>query len=77
MRNIWYESAASTTPTVHYQYVYDGKGNIVRSIDITKNGKAYTYGDTVWKDRLTAYDGQAITYDAQGNPTSYLGHIGV
>ena len=48
---------------------YDGYGNI-----LSKNGKAYTYGDTVWKDRLTAYDGQAITYDAQGNPTSYLGH---
>ena len=48
---------------------YDGYGNI-----LSKNGKAYTYGDTVWKDRLTAYDGQAIVYDAQGNPTSYLGH---
>ena len=23
---------------------------------------------------MTAYDGQTIAYDAQGNPTSYLGH---
>ena len=48
---------------------YDSYGNI-----LTKNGKTYTYGDGVWKDKLTAYDGQSIIYDAQGNPTSYLGH---
>jgi len=48
---------------------YDNYGNIK-----TKNGKAYTYGDGDWHDLLTAYDGQTITYDAQGNPTSYLGH---
>ena len=49
--------------------VYDNYGNIVK-----KNGKAYTYGNAVWKDLLTSYGGQSITYDAQGNPTSYLGH---
>ena len=49
--------------------VYDGYGNIV-----SKNGIAYTYGDPAWKDLLTAYNGQPITYDAQGNPTTYLGH---
>ena len=48
---------------------YDNYGNI-----LTKNGKAYTYGDSAWKDILTAWDGQSITYDAQGNPTNYLGH---
>ncbi len=48
---------------------YDAYGNI-----LTKNGKAYTYGDSTWKDLLTSYDGQSIAYDAQGNPTSYLGH---
>ena len=48
---------------------YDNYGNI-----LSKNGKAYTYGDGVWKDLLIAYDGQTISYDAQGNPTSYLGH---
>jgi len=47
---------------------YDAYGNI-----LTKNGKAYVY-DTVWKDLLLSYGGQAITYDAQGNPTNYLGH---
>ena len=49
--------------------VYDNYGNIV-----SKNGTAYTYGDAKWKDLLTSCDSQTVTYDAQGNPTSYLGH---
>ena len=48
---------------------YDNYGNIVE-----KNGKAYSYGDEKWKDLLTGFDGKTIEYDAQGNPTSYLGH---
>ena len=39
----------------------------------TKNGKVYTYGDENWKDLLTSYNGQSITYDLQGNPLTYLG----
>ena len=46
---------------------YDSYGNIT-----SKNGKAYTYGDSVWKDLLTAYDGQAITYDAQISKKEYI-----
>ena len=52
--------------------VYDNYGNIV-----AKNGKIYTYncqdGSDTWRDLLTAYDGCAINYDGQGNPTTYLG----
>jgi len=48
--------------------VYDNYGNI-----LSKNGKQYCY-DATWRDLLTCYDGQCITYDAQGNPTYYLGH---
>ena len=48
---------------------YDNYGNITK-----KNGKTYTYGDAKWKDLLTGFDGKTIEYDAQGNPTSYLGH---
>ena len=59
-------------PPVSYSntYTYDTVGNILTSSD----GEAthtYTYGDAEWKDLLTAYDGEAITYDAIGNPTSY------
>ena len=45
----------------------------------TQNGAAtqdleshsYTYGNTDWKDLLTGFDGQSITYDTSGNPLSY------
>ena len=32
---------------------------------------ADTYGDSDWGDLLTAYNGEGITYDANGNPLSY------
>ncbi len=34
----------------------------------------YNYGNSSWTDLLTSYNGQNITYDAIGNPTSYLGY---
>ena len=49
-----------------YSYTYDSAGNI-----LTANGHTYTYGDADWKDLLTAYDGETITYDTIGNPLSY------
>ena len=48
---------------------YDSYGNIT-----SKNDVSYTYGDGQWKDLLTGYGDSTITYDAQGNPVSYLGH---
>ena len=33
----------------------------------------YTYGDSNWKDKVTAIGGKAITYDAIGNPLTYDG----
>ena len=32
---------------------------------------AYSYGNSTWRDQLTAYDGQSMTYDAIGNPLTY------
>ena len=52
-----------------YSYTYE-EGRIV----LTKKGVAYTYGDGVWKDKLTAVGDKTISYDAQGNPVTYLGH---
>ena len=63
------EVGAETATTTVNTMTYDNYGNI-----LTKNGIAYTYGDGQWKDLLTGYADQSITYDAQGNPTSYLGH---
>jgi len=44
------------------------------SLQLLLSRKEYTYGDENWKDLLTSYNGQAITYDSQGNPLTYLGH---
>ena len=61
-------------------YVYDNAGNILSETtsDIDQNGVEsnpvtinYSYGDSNWTDKLTAYSGQAITYDAIGNPLAY------
>ena len=50
-----------------YAYTYDTVGNI-----LSGNGHTYTYEDPQgWMDLLTAVDGQSITYDVMGNPTSY------
>ena len=59
------------TGNTTYTYTYDGAGNILTASDGTAT-HSYTYGDASWKDLLTAFDGQAITYDAIGNPTSYF-----
>ena len=56
----------ATDGTLTFRYSYDNAGNITEA-----NGHTYTYGDTSWGDLLTAYDGQSISYDEIGNPTSY------
>ncbi len=65
------------------KFEYDNYGNITAKAKgvIDEDGEfveeskiTYEYGNNVWKDLLTAYNGQSITYDAQGNPISYLGH---
>lgn len=66
-------------------YTYDNGGNILSvttypltwgSLDGVTATKTVNYGydDTNWRDKLTSYDGQAITYDEIGNPLSYRGY---
>ncbi len=64
-----YKAADAENYIIVNAMTYDNYGNIK-----TKNGVEYVYGDEDWKDLLTSYNGQSITYDAQGNPISYLGH---
>ena len=67
-------SAGNITRTI--SYTYDTAGNILsetRTEDGETTTKTYGYGDSEWADLLTEVDGQAITYDASGNPTSYFG----
>ena len=60
-----------------YKYYYDAAGNLTsRKVSNHDNSEifeqhTYTYGNSDWKDLLTAFDGQSITYDAVGNPTAY------
>jgi len=66
-------------------YTYDLGGNIIsideyaytdQSIEPVNvlNTITYGYDDTNWKDKLTSYNGQAITYDEIGNPLNYNGY---
>ena len=55
--------------------VYDYTGNDISSLT-PKQTITYTYGadsDAGWKKLLTNYNGEAIDYDAIGNPTTYRG----
>ncbi len=57
-----------------YVYSYDAAGNIT-SVGIWYEPiHTFTYGNENWKDQLTAVDGKAITYDANGNPLSFDGY---
>ena len=61
-------------------YSYDRGGNILNKAKYAYTTAdelgedlesiLYTYGDANWKDKLTAYNGVSITYDAIGNPLS-------
>lgn len=64
-------------------YTYDAGGNILTKAEYNYTTDAnlgnpiktynYAYGDSNWKDKLTAYNGNTITYDAIGNPLTYDG----
>ena len=63
-----------------YEYTYDWKGNITGKKEYELDTgtllstKSYTYRSSGWTDQLIGYNGESISYDAVGNPTSYLGH---
>ena len=58
-----------------WEYSYDNGGNI---LSVKLNGaviKSYTYGNSEWKDLLTEYNGENITYDEIGNPLNYRNNM--
>ena len=81
-----YEDNADTIKEYHYDdtnqlifernetqsaaYTYDAGGNITSKTenDVTTE---WLYEDEQWKDLLTSFDGQTITYDEIGNPLTY------
>ena len=65
---------------VTYTYSYDDAGNLLTkttypfthgTLGEPKQTKTYTYGSTVWGDKLTQYNIGTMSFDALGNPTSY------
>ena len=62
-------------------YEYDNNGNILSVTQKPANNeetapttvKSYAYGDSEWKDLLTGFNGQSISYDVIGNPLNYRG----
>ena len=72
------DTASGSTGTT-WVYSYDRGGNILSkkryayttgTLGSVLQTITYTYGDSNWKDKLTAYNGTAITYDVIGNPTN-------
>ena len=56
-----YDRGGNITSKVKYAYTTGTLGSALQTIP-------YVYGDSNWKDKLTSYNGQTITYDAIGNP---------
>lgn len=65
-------------------YTYDVGGNMVRRdeyrytenpviTEAPRKSDTFEYQTGGWRDQLRFYNGQAITYDAMGNPLQYLG----
>ena len=78
--NLYYGSGNSSNATITYEY--DIWGNLlnkkiyaytVGTLGTARETVSYAYTNSAWKDQLTSYDGESITYDASGNPTNYLG----
>ncbi|MDW7658489.1 MAG: RHS repeat-associated core domain-containing protein [Bacillota bacterium] len=58
-----YDVGGNITSKVRYAFV-DGDG----AVGTAQETVSYAYADTAWKDKLTSYNGAAITYDEIGNP---------
>ena len=56
-----YDRGGNILSRAKYAYTTGEVGTAIETIP-------YVYGDSNWKDKLTSYDGQTITYDAIGNP---------
>ena len=62
-------------------YAYDNAGNLTSktsypyttedTLGTAASSVSYGYGNTAWKDQLTSWNGQTITYSPIGNPIQY------
>ena len=59
---VWtYDTVGNLLSRKEYAYTTGSLGTVLDTV-------AYAYGDTEWKDLLTSFDGNAISYDTIGNP---------
>jgi RHS repeat-associated protein len=74
-------SVAGATPYTR-TFSYDVGGNLLEkktysyvagntTLGTLQSTDTYVYGDTAWKDKLTSYNGNALTYDGIGNPLTW------
>ena len=61
-----YDNAGNITSVDKYQF--NPQTNLPTTL-LSQN--TYEYGDNVWKDKLTKFNGTTITYDNSGNPLAY------
>ena len=64
-----YDNGGNILSTTVYPLTWDSLSGVTATDTTT-----YTYGDSNWKDKLTAYGDTPITYDAIGNPLTYRGY---
>lgn len=62
-----YDQGGNITAKTEYPYTTGELGTATKTTN-------YSYTNTNWKDQLTSYNGQSITYDAIGNPLTYNGN---
>ena len=74
--------SADSITGLYTQFTYDNGGNITRVREYTLStynwtpvtllsDRQYVYNDSNWKDKLTSFNNQTITYDEIGNPINY------
>ena len=59
-----YDAGGNILSVKEYAYTTGALGTAVKTVN-------YGYTDGTWKDLLTSYAGQTITYDGIGNPLTY------
>lgn len=72
-----YDNKGNITKVEEYSFFFNSTTSKFEKITDTNNNLhyyneiEYEYNDSNWGDKLTSYDGQTISYDNIGNPTSY------
>ena len=66
----WYDNGGNISRKRTWAYEYLEQFGVWSMTD-QLSSIDYGYTDSNWKDKLTSYNGQTITYDAIGNPLSY------